>query len=120
MALQSSHRVLFARAICPDEDKLSSKSHSRSKNVFGLYGKSNEHYVSSRRRQELAGLQDPIFGIAGGTNPPRDPKSGVKLRTLISGNGPCAVFGGVEGRDNSSRIVGNSYLGITSGVLVIS
>ena len=29
--------------------------------------------------QELAGLQDPIFEIAGGTNPPRNPKSGVKL-----------------------------------------
>jgi hypothetical protein len=29
--------------------------------------------------KELAGLQDPIFGIAGGTNPPRNPKSGVKL-----------------------------------------
>jgi hypothetical protein len=30
-------------------------------------------------KKELAGLQDPIFGIAGGTNPPRNSKSGVKL-----------------------------------------
>jgi hypothetical protein len=43
MALELSHRVLFAREFAEDEDKLSSKSRSRLKNVFGLYGKPYEH-----------------------------------------------------------------------------